>query len=473
MSADHAGDERFEGVHRVRAQSVARSGLTAEAITMEARIMPKKGRSALLRERSIARLCLTFAGSAALAWQCVTAGVGGEVENPSAESPVGVPSERTIGDYFKPLVDIRGRYEYVDEDGLDDAWAATLRARLGLMLENLGGFSALAELEGTIAADRNSYRAASVHGPASKAVIADPESFELNQIWAAYSALDTAAKAGRQRIILDNHRFVGNVGWRQNEQTFDALTLSNSSIDDLTLYYAYIHRTNRIFGSQDRAAAGQSDFLGDTSLLNVRYSGWSWTTLTLYGYWMDLENDAGSSESNRTLGLSLQGAIPLDEDWKLPWHLEYVFQSDAFDSALDYSAHYLHAVFGADYKGTAFGAGFEMLGSDGGNGAFRTPLATLHKFNGFADQFLSTPEEGLQDLYLYVAIPLPWQMQLRPALHWFGDDGGSFDYGKEIDLELAKKLNDHLSFLAKYAYYDADEYKTDKHLFSIEFDCKF
>ncbi|HUF64278.1 MAG TPA: alginate export family protein [Verrucomicrobiales bacterium] len=440
---------------------------------MEASTMPKQGRSVPLRRIAIPKLWVTFAGTAAVAWQCVTTGVAGEAQIEPNGSPAPVAPERTIGDYLKPVVDIRGRYEYVDEDGLDDAWAATLRARLGLMLENFGGFSALAELEGTVPADRHSYRAASAHGPASKAIIADPESFELNQVWAAYSAFDTAAKGGRQRIILDNHRFVGNVGWRQNEQTFDAFTLSNSSIEDLTLYYGYIHRTNRIFGSQDRAAAAQSDFLGDTSLVNIRYTKWKGATLTIYGYWMDLENDAGASESNRTLGLSLQGALSLDEAWKLPWHLEYACQTDAFDSPLDYSAHYLHAVFGVDYKSAAFGAGFEVLSSDGDNGAFRTPLATLHKFNGFADQFLTTPDEGLQDLYLYAAIPLPWQMQLRPAVHWFGDDDGSFDYGREIDVELTKKVDDHLSFLAKYAYYDADEHKTDKHLFSIEFDCKF
>ncbi len=47
------------------------------------------------------------------------------------------------------------------------------------------------------------------------------------------------------------------------------------------------------------------------------------------------------------------------------------------------------------------GVGYELLGSDDGVAAFQTPLATLHKFNGFADQFLVTPAGGLQDIYFY------------------------------------------------------------------------
>jgi hypothetical protein len=73
------------------------------------------------------------------------------------------------------------------------------------------------------------------------AVVADPESNEINQAYLSYSGIDnTVVKWGRQRLILDNARFVGNVGWRQNEQTFDAFTIVNKSLPDTTITAGYV-----------------------------------------------------------------------------------------------------------------------------------------------------------------------------------------------------------------------------------------
>ena len=80
-----------------------------------------------------------------------------------------------------PTVDIRLRYEYGDQEGLDTSHAATIRNRIGLLTRELGGFQAFAEYEGTLAVDRDAYNPG--NGPATRAVIADPESHELNQAW--------------------------------------------------------------------------------------------------------------------------------------------------------------------------------------------------------------------------------------------------------------------------------------------------
>ena len=42
--------------------------------------------------------------------------------------------------------------------------------------------------------------------------------------------------------------------------------------------------------------------------------------------------------------------------------------------------------------------GIEYLEGNGTIG-FSTPLATLHKFQGFADVFLTTPASGITDAY--------------------------------------------------------------------------
>ena len=389
--------------------------------------------------------------------------------------PMPEPSEYAFSDLFTPTADLRLRYEFGDQDPLDESHAATLRARVGAKLNAWNGFTGLIELESTVAADNGSYRAASVDGPADHTIIADPESVEMNRLWLGYTVADTTLKVGRQRIIYDNARFIGNVGWRQNEQTYDAVNITSKAIPDTVLSYSYINRVNRIFGSQRKAAAGQNDFESNSHLFNVAYTGIPNTKLTGYAYLLDLENKAGNAQSNNTFGLSLSGTYPLTDALKMKVLAEYAHQTDAADSPLDYQADYYHVYVGGVFEKFDIGVGFESLGTDDGL-AFRTPLATLHAFNGFADKFLGTPPGGLQDLYVSAGVKLPKGFILKAAYHHFfaDDDGfGADDYGDEIDLVLVKKINDHATFIAKAAYYDADEFATDTTRFSAEVNFKF
>ena len=406
---------------------------------------------------------------------CTTLHAGSTTIAPKEPVPLEpAADESSWMDIIKPTVDIRGRYEYVDTDGRDDAWAATLRARLGLLLFGESPISFFAEYEGTYAADRDSYQAASVHGLGqNKSIIADPESDELNRLWVQAKFADTVVKAGRQRIIVDNARFIGNVGWRQNEQTFDAVTVKNDSIEDLSLLYGYINRVNRIFGSGDIQNPAQTDFDdGNSHIVNAKYTGLPFGSVTAYGYFLDLTNDAGAAQSNNTFGISLDGAIKTDGELKFPFKAEFAYQTDAFDSPLDYEAIYYHAKFGMAYKAHSFGVGYEVLGSDNGVG-FRTPLATLHAFNGFNDVFLNTPGEGLSDLYLYAGTKLPGDIITKGFFHFFGDDGGSFDFGNEVDLVFIKPINKNLKAIAKFASYQADDFSSDEQLATIELNITF
>ena len=123
------------------------------------------------------------------------------------------------------ILDTRLRYESVSQDGLEDANAVTLRARLGYETPAWRGFRALAELEGVVQLtdDFND----TVNGHTAYAVVPDPEAFELNRLQIAWSGAEgRSVVLGRQRIVLGNARFIGNVGFRQNEQTFDAARAS-------------------------------------------------------------------------------------------------------------------------------------------------------------------------------------------------------------------------------------------------------
>ena len=346
----------------------------------------------------------------------------------------------------------RLRYEFAEEDGFaKDSNAVTIRSRLGYTTGDIYGFRGMLEFEDVTAIGPDNYNQAGLNGQGNRPVVADPETTEVNQAWLNYNNWDTDAKLGRQRFILDNARFVGNVGWRQNEQTFDSFTINNRSVKDLSLTYAYIANVNRIVG--DDHAAGDWD--SDSHVLNASYDGFDGLAkITGYGYLLDFETDAPGSN---TYGASVTGEVPVaDSGVKVDYRAEYAFQQEA-GMGPDYSADYYHASVGGSFKIFNAGLGYEVLGSDNGTMGFATPLATAHAFNGWADVFLGTPADGLEDLYAFVGATLPGGVPVKFIYHKFDANDGGNDYGQEFDLVASKKFGKHWSVLAKYAYYDEED----------------
>src|SRR5574340_1234826 len=156
-----------------------------------------------------------------------------------------------------------GNLQYRYEDVRNGAAAAntatahTVRLRLGYETATFNGFGAMVEAESVKDLGNKKYNGLNpVNG--TYAVIADPEATEINPAYLSYSGIaNTTVKWGRQRIKLDNDRFIGNVGWRQNEQTFDAFTLVNKSLPNTTITAGYITNVNRIIG--DGVTGGRSE----------------------------------------------------------------------------------------------------------------------------------------------------------------------------------------------------------------------
>lgn len=371
----------------------------------------------------------------------------------------------------KPTLDTRFRYEYADQDGLEDSNAATMRNRAGLLTREINGFRAFVEYEGTLTVDRDSDRAASVHGPATKTVIADPESHELNQAWVSYTTPDDiwGIKVGRQAIDLDNQRYVGGVAWRQNQQTFDAASVIWKPGADLEVYYGYLWQANRIFGS-DVTLPAQTDFDGKSHLLNVKYKGLPFGTLTTYAYSFDLHNESGDANSNNSFGAILTGPL---SDTGITYYTELAYQTDAYENPVDYEATYAHATLSKNLvKGVTGTLGAEYLGSDNGVG-YQFPLGTNHKFNGFADRFLATPAGGLTDLYTSVGTTLSCGTKVAAAYHYFYDDGFDVALGQEIDLVASKDLGRGISVLGKAAYFLGQNGQPDTTRVSLELNYKY
>ena len=91
---------------------------------------------------------------------------------------------------------------------------------------------------------------------------------------------------------------------------------------------------------------------------------------------------------------------------------------------------------------------------------FITPLATLHKFQGFADKFLATPAGGIDDQWLKLAAKLS-DIELSLIYHSFSAANGGLDYGREWDAQASVWYKRHYQFLLKLARYQADGFATD------------
>jgi hypothetical protein len=365
---------------------------------------------------------------------------------------------------LKPIVDVRLRYENVDQEPLaKEADAVTLRARLGFETPQVMHTTLLVEGEFLWPLNTDYRGDPLVPSNAQYPVVADSENYELNRLQFTNTALpQTTVSLGRQRINLDDQRFVGNVGWRQNEQTFDALRVVNKSIKDLTFDVTYLNQVNRVFGKD----SVQGRYEGDTVLANVSYQ-LPIGKLTGFGYWIDIDNIDGvpvaKRDASQTLGLRFTGEQRVGKT-QLAYVLSYATQEDYKANPIDFDVGYYLVELTGSYAQFSLGVGYEVLEGDGVKG-FTTPLATLHKFQGWADKFLATPPNGIEDLYVNVGAafkavgPLD-SLALLLSYHSYEAEHVDVDYGSEINLQLTAKRK-RFTAMIKYADYDADELFTD------------
>lgn len=349
----------------------------------------------------------------------------------------------------KAYGDVRLRYESVEQDNpLKDANALTIRTRLGYQTAELSGFSAGIEFEDSRTVlgvdDYNN----TLGKKTNYSVVADPETTELDQGYLKYKNDAVTATLGRQVITLDNHRFVGHVGWRQDRQTFDGIRLQTNLSEALSAEYSYLVKRNRIF-------AEEKDIDSKDHLFNLGYQT-SLGKLSAYAYLLEVDQDLDNSLD--TFGMRFAGKKATSEDLTVLYSAEFATQESESGST-SYDANYLALELGAEVSGVTAKLGIEQLGSDGGNYGFSTPLATLHKFNGWTDQFLGTPNQGLVDTYVSVGGMLAG-LKLAAIYHDFAADessAGVDDLGSELDLLVAKKFSEMYSGGVKYGMYSAGD----------------
>lgn len=349
------------------------------------------------------------------------------------------------------IFDSRLRLETVDQDNLpDDAAGLTWRARLGASVDAGEGLSFLLEGEHVqhLIDDFND----TLNGAVTRPVIADPEATELNRAQIAYAQPDWNVTIGRQRLISGDARYVGNVGYRQNEQTFDAVRLNLAASEEFSVSYSYIDRVHRILG--DDSPGGEWD-------VNTHLATAAWQigggNIEFTGLLFDHETSAGLSTSTWAVGW--RNAVDLGQQ-PVRYFIEFATQSDYADNPSSFDLDMWRAELVLPFEHGSIAFGIDWLEGNGSRG-FSTPLATLHKFQGFADVFLATPADGLRDVRLTGRLTLPEPVfgqsnAISLSVHDFETERSGVDLGREIDLVLTAQFERGFGLMVKFADFQSD-----------------
>ncbi len=344
---------------------------------------------------------------------------------------------------------------------------------------------------------------------AGHSIIPDNEYEEINEFYLGWRSHaggcpnspdpcngNTSFKLGRQEIIYDNHRWVGNILWRNNFVSVDALRIDNTSIKNLSFSYSYLNKVKRTFGEKSVFNEWKMD---DTHLINASYTFPDIGKLTAYAYLLDFEDNRRTPFQegggvpfalgpvppvvfdSDTFGARWVGKHAIGDSWDLLTEFEWANQDPKGDAGengagvevADFDDNdYYNIELGARFGGTRVdGLGLMPIGEptfqitvgqevlegqgDGGN-ALQTPLATFHAFQGWADKFIgptggsATPVGGIEDTSVNLTILglfgnvigknkiVVSYHDFEPDKNFTGPNGTISDYGTEWNLLWGK-----------------------------------
>lgn len=306
-------------------------------------------------------------------------------------------------------------------------------------------------------------------------LILDPNGLELNRLQLQYLIEpQTFLTVGRQKIRVDDQRFLGPASFRQNDQTLDAIHLSSRTLGGATFQAGYFNRVNRILGADNPIGR----FRGDSYYFNANLE----TPLGRVGafhYSLDLGTESQTAQNNvfssRTSGFRLDGRYHRDE-YGIDWEASFARQTDFADNPFDYEADYWLLGLQSFFGPARLGVRYESLGS-GGQQSFQTPLGSIHGFQGEADIFLITPQTGIEDLEIrgswnFGRVGPFRNISSSLSYHRFEEEAGNDVLGDEIDFKLTAVLGS-LRYEFTSASYDADTFASDTQRFFVSITHRF
>ncbi len=370
---------------------------------------------------------------------------------------------------------LRYRLAVIDQDSFENtATASTLQTLLGVKSGKVNGFYVYGQLRNVTNVGTDRFNS-TINGRTNFPVEADPEATEIDQGYLAYAGIkNTLITVGRRKLAWGNKRFVSKLAWRQNQRSFDGVTIESKLSDSIDFKYSYAFNVNRAFTNDSPVG----NFDANVHLANLTYDLAGIGKTTLYGYSLDMNDAFAQALSTRTIGANFTGSQPIGDGVKFGYTVEIAHQKDIKDNPFDIGVGYFRVEPSLQVSNIKLRAGYEILGGNGERG-FQTPLALLHAFNGWADQFVVTPANGLRDFYAEAKYKVSNTdtfldgTNFTVSYHDFQSDIRDQSYGSEIDAAISTKLFGKVTALAKIAVYNADEFSTDTTKFWFQLSTSF
>lgn len=403
----------------------------------------------------------------------------------------------------KPMTNFRLRYENVQQDGnglvgtafantpLADANALTLRSLIGWQTAPFHNFSIAAQIINVTKLNDNFNDGTSftpINATSNQpdrlgyAKVADPDQTNINQAYIDWTGIkNTKFRLGRQQANLDNVRFIGDVGFRQVMQVFDGISVTNKTIPDTSVYLSHFESVNQI-NTRYRTA-------GALDIANAKYSISATESVTGYGYFSRFDDlgfgnswfgagtlnngtkpNATANQSNKTIGLRLDGIHPFNPNLRALYTAEYAKQTDYSGGDARIDAHYYKLGGGVGIDAFNIRLDQEKLSSNNGLYAFQTPFGTNHAFQGWVNKFLVTPRDGIEDTFVTATYRLD-DFLFFADYHLINSDrdfvkstGGTGNkYGKEWNAAVTYNVNSNVMTKLEYGKFtESDQYKAGR-----------
>ncbi len=387
----------------------------------------------------------------------------------------------TITDAFKngkANIDMRYRYGFLKSDAATrKSYPSTLRTSLNFETDDYLGLSGRIKFVNVSVIGGERYNN-SLNGQITRPLEPDPKDTVVEEVYAKLTTLPMIdLYYGRKELKHGNERFVSNLNWYQNHQTFDGVFLE-SFMYDSEFQFVYSRNINTIY--TNKSTLGDRD--GTFILTFMRNKTNPYMNFDFYSYLMKFSNPSFNIYSNKTIGANLSGHKMFDSGVDINYHAEYAYQEDFKNNPTSYNESYYRAKIGFNYINLEFAVDYEEFESDGVK-AFQAPLGDGHSYNGWADVFLTNIPQtgGLKDLafkfgYTIDHHELPDFINNTKLLvdrHSFKASKGSQAYGTEFDIAIVKPINDNMKFVTAYSQYEAKRFGSDQRKLWVLLTAKF
>ena len=372
----------------------------------------------------------------------------GLIVAPLVALPTLSPAQDLGGNFW---LELRPRWNHIEEaDKAETTRGGTVRIVGGWRSAPWMGFRATVEGIHTDSWGGKHFNDNPADGASEYPLLPDPRHTGVNRAFVQYMNEEgLTVRVGRQRVALDNQRWVSDNDFRQIPQLFDGATVEYGGLAATRLTAGYY--------GQVRSTSGTTDDLRLT-VLNAAWNPLPDHALGAFAYFHDQPNSAPftgfQDESYRVYGVRAEGTVARWGAIELPYVVELARQRPYADGDSRIDARYWRVGAGLSTTQWMLRADYEVRGSNEGVYGLQIPLTNFYGYNGWTLKWFTAPREGLRDGW----ITARWAVgpvTLYAEQHRFESDFGSLDFGRELDAGVTWDILPNAVLRLQHARYDS------------------